>query len=218
MSRKINIRPSILCADHGNLAEEIKQVCKAGADYFHIDVMDGSFVPNFGCGSEILKTVKAHSHIPMDVHLMVVEPARHIRLFRELGADVIYIHPEAGGETADILAEIRALGAASGIAVNPGTTVEDVMDLLPLCDHVLAMTVNPGFGGQAFMPEVMGKLTELGSLAERFGFELCVDGGISANNIKKPALCGVTGFVVGSALFGQEDYTEAIDELRSAAL
>jgi len=195
------------------LAEEIRRVTEAGADYIHIDVMDGSFVPNFGCGSEILKTVKAHTHLPMDVHLMLVEPGRHIKFFRDLGGDVIYIHPEAGGNTGDTLREIRALGAAPGIAVNPGTSVEAVVDLLPLCDHVLAMTVEPGFGGQSFMPETLVKLEALGALAKEYGFELCVDGGISAVNITKPALCGVTGFVVGSALFGQEDYGTILKSL-----
>ena len=216
MCRPIVIKPSILCADHGILAEEIKKITEADADFIHIDIMDGDFVPNFGCGTEIMKCVKKHSTLPLDVHLMVNNPGQHIRMFRDLGADIISIHPEAGGVDAiKTLQEIHALGATPGIAINPGTTAETVMDLLPLCGHVLAMTVNPGFGGQAFMPEIMGKLEILGGLAKKHGFSLCVDGGISKNNIKKLALCGVTSFVIGSALFNQDDYTRAIQELRN---
>jgi len=165
---------------------------------------------------------------------MVQNPAQHINLFKDLGADIISIHPEAdmlqasGGSyssktaasqyeyTANTLAEIRAIGAVPGIAINPSTSLEAVKHLLPLCGHVLAMTVNPGFGGQAFMPETQNKIEALGAMAQQFGFSLCVDGGINKNNIKKLALMGVTSFVIGSALFAQDDYADAIIELREA--
>jgi len=214
----IKIHPSILCADHGCLAEEIKQMTDAGADYFHVDVMDGDFAPNFACGTEILGCIKKYSTVPIDAHLMVNNPTAHIKRFRDLGADIITIHPEADRQSARTLSAIRDLGATPGIAINPGTSVETVKELLPLCGHVLAMTVNPGFGGQSFLDFTLRKVEALGALAKEFGFTLCVDGGISRNNIKKLALLGVTNFVVGSALFSQHDYKKAVYDLRNEAI
>jgi len=214
MSTPIKIHPSILCADHGNLAQEIKDVSKANPDYIHVDVMDGSFVPNFGCGTEIVKCIKAHSAVSIDVHLMVDDPIKHIKLFRDLGADIISIHPEADKQPARTLAEIRNLGGIPGIAINPGTSVETIKELLPLCGHVLAMTVNPGYGGQPFLEYTLGKIEVLGMLAKQHEFTLCVDGGVSKHNIKKLTLLGVTSAVVGSALFSQDDYSKAVYELR----
>ena len=212
--RGVSIHPSILCADHGYLVDEIKQMTTAGADYFHVDVMDGDFAPNFACGAEIFKCIKGHSHIPIDAHLMVNNPARHVGFFRDLGAEIITIHPEADRQAARTLATIAEAGAVPGIAINPGTSVETVKELLHLAKHVLVMTVNPGFGGQRFLDFTLGKVEALGALAKEYGFTLSVDGGVSRDNIKKLALLGVTSFVVGSALFGQEDYVGAVQELR----
>ena len=215
--RAVSIHPSVLSADHGNLAVEIRRMTNAGADYFHVDVMDGSYAPNFGCGTEIVRCIKNHSNIPVDVHLMVNNPAAHTRLFRDLGADIISIHPEADNHAARTLAAIHESGAVPGIVINPGTSVETVKELLPLCGHVVAMTVNPGFSGQKFLDFTLDKIEILGALARKHGFSLCVDGGVSRDNIKKLALFGATNFVVGSALFGQDDYKSAIRELRGEA-
>jgi len=211
------IHPSVLAADHGNLGEEITRIAAAGADCFHVDVMDGGFVPNFGCGTDIVKCIRKHSSIPIDVHLMVNNPAAHIRLFRDLGADIISIHPEADKEAARTLAAIREAGAVPGIAINPGTPIDAIEELLPSCGHVIAMTVNPGYAGQKFLDFTLAKIEVLGVLARRYNFSLCVDGGVSRDNIKKLAHLGATNFVVGSALFGQDNYIEAIQELRGEA-
>jgi len=206
------LHPSILAADHGDLKGEISRLAAAGIDYFHIDVMDGDFVPNFGCGTEILRAVQRNSSIPMDVHLMVNDPARHIKFFRELGAEIISIHPEADRHPARTLAAIREMGATPGIALNPGTSIETIHELLPLCGHVLAMTVNPGFYGQPFLDFTLPKLEKLGQLAEKHGFSLCVDGNINPERICQLMPLGVTNFVIGTALF-RGDCEEMIQKI-----
>ena len=207
------IHPSILCADHGDLKNEVIKLEKAGVDYFHIDVMDGSFVPNFGCGTEIVKTVKKYGTLPMDVHLMVENPAQHIKMFAELGASIISIHPEVDRHPARTLAAIKDMGIVPGIAINPGTSVETVKELLPLCGHVLAMTVNPGFAGQAFLEFTVGKLEVLGQLAKTYGFSLCVDGNINTERVRQLHKIGVTNYVIGTALF-HDDYADMIREIK----
>jgi len=211
---KPKIHPSILAADHGDIIGEINALANAEIDYFHIDVMDGDFVPNFGCGTETLKAIHRNSTVPMDVHLMINEPSRHIHMFRELGAEIISIHAEADKHAARTLEAIREMGAIPGLAINPGTSVETIKELLPLVSHVLVMTVNPGFSGQPFLKFTIGKIQALGELAKKFGFSLCVDGNINPDNCGKLWQMGVTNFVLGSALFQKGDYLGTIRAIR----
>ena len=211
---KIKIHPSILCADHGHLFDEIMRVNQSGADYIHVDVMDGSFVPNFGCGTEIVKMIKQMTDIPMDVHLMVEDPARHIKLFCDLGASIITFHPETDRHPARTLAAIKEMGAIPGIALSPGTSIEAVRELLPLCGHVIAMTVNPGFAGQPFLEYTVGKIQKLGELTREYGFSLCVDGNVNDEKVQRLLPMGVTNYVIGTALF-KENYLEIINTIKN---
>lgn len=209
----VKIHPSILCADHGNLETDVKRLTAAGADFLHMDVMDGDFVPNFGLGTEVFSSIKKYTDIPLDVHLMIRNPSKHIRFFRKLGAEIITVHPEADTHTAGTLALIRELGAVPGIALNPGTSVETVKEVLPLCGHVLAMTVNPGFYGQEFLEFTVGKIQVLGELSKKYGFSLCVDGNINADRVKRLYPMGVSNFVIGTALF-RDDPVEMIKRIK----
>ena len=199
----VKIHPSVLCANHGELENEVKRLTLADADYFHMDVMDGSFVQNFGLGSEVFNIVKKHTTKPIDAHLMIRDPGRHVKLFRKLGADIITIHPESETQTAATLAHIKAMGAVPGIALSPGTSIETVKELLPLCGYVLVMTVNPGFYGQVFLEFTIPKIKTLGEMSKEYGFTLCVDGNIDEERIRELLPYGVTNFVIGTALFKQ---------------
>lgn len=207
------VSPSILSADFANLEKEVKAVAAAGADWVHVDVMDGRFVPNITIGIPVVKALKKVSPLPLDVHLMIEEPERYVADFVKAGSDYLTIHVEASKDVAGTLKKIRELGAKPGLTLRPRTPVEDVLPLLPLCDLVLVMTVEPGFGGQSFMHEQIAKIDRLRQEISAQGLSCLieVDGGINAETAK---LCvNADVFVAGSYVFGA-DYKVAIDTLK----
>ncbi|MDB7485089.1 ribulose-phosphate 3-epimerase [Enterococcus faecium] len=209
--------PSLMCADFSKLQDEVEKLDKAGIDIFHIDFMDGSFVPNFGMGLQDFDMVRASTQKQVDVHLMIQNPSKYVEMFATRGADIIYIHPEADQQAARTLEDIRKLGKKAGIAINPGTAVETIFELLPLVDYVMVMTVNPGFAGQKYLEYVNPKIEKLIKLGADFDFEVMVDGAISLEKIRKLSENGVSGFVLGtSVLFGKkEKYKEIISKIRN---
>lgn len=207
------VSPSILSADFANLEKEVKAVAAAGADWVHVDVMDGRFVPNITIGIPVVKALKKVSPLPLDVHLMIEEPERYVADFIKAGSDYLTIHVESSKDVVGTLKRIRELGAKPGITLRPRTPVEDVLPLLPLCDLVLVMTVEPGFGGQSFMHDQIVKIDRLRQeiSAGNLSCLIEVDGGINAETAKLCANADV--FVAGSYVFGNE-YKEAIDALK----
>ena len=210
------IGPSLLACDFCNLQREIRRVEEAGARILHVDVMDGHFVPNLSVGVPVVEAVRRATDLVLDVHLMISQPDRFIRPFRQAGADLITIHIEAVPQPAELLARIRRLGAGCGIALNPPTPIETVESCLDQCDLVLVMSVMPGFGGQEFQDVALEKLRRVRRLA---GSEvlLSVDGGINSETIGPCAEAGADLFVVGTAIFGHDDYGRRIAELTSLA-
>ena len=209
--------PSMMCADFGDLAGEVSRLEQAGADMFHLDVMDGQFVPNYGMGLQDVEYICSHASIPCDVHMMCMTPGNYVEKFAALGAKLIYIHAEADAHAARTLQKIKDAGAKAGLAINPGTSVAAIEPLLNLADYVLAMTVNPGFAGQKYLPFVDEKLAELAQKKARYGYKLVIDGACSPQVIARLNPQGVDGFVLGtSALFGKgRSYAEIMPELRA---
>ncbi|MEW5898223.1 MAG: ribulose-phosphate 3-epimerase [Bacillota bacterium] len=210
----IKIAPSILAADFAALGQEIKRI--ENADYLHIDVMDGHFVPNLTIGPPVVAALRPHSRLVFDVHLMIAGPERYIASFLEAGADLITIHAETGGHLHRTLTQIKEGGARAGLALNPATPPEVLQYLVELIDLVLVMTVNPGFGGQAFIPGMLAKIAAVKQLLEAAGSsaEIAVDGGIDAKTAPLAAKAGATVLVAGSAIFGSADPAQAVDEIR----
>jgi len=207
---------SMMCADYGHLETEIRNLEAAGLDAFHVDIMDGTFVYNFGMGIHDLRYIKSAATKPVECHLMIKEPARYVKLFAKCGADILYVHPESGYQIGETIQRIIELGVTPGIAINPTTSVESIVELFNLVKRVLIMAVNPGHAGQVFLPFVEEKIRKLIKLKEEYGLEIFWDGHGSVENIQKYAPLGVDGFVLGSAaLFCKNrPYKEIMEELR----
>ena len=202
------IAPSILSADFGRLAEEVQAVEAAGADWIHVDVMDGHFVPNITIGPLVAAAVRRACTLPVDVHLMIEKPERYLKAFVDAGADWLTVHQETCPHLHRTLQEIRELGAAPGVALNPSTPVETIKDVIPELDMVLVMTVNPGFGGQSYIPNSTRKVERVAELLRREGrgeVQIQVDGGVDATTAPTVAGAGATVLVAGSAVFGHPD-------------
>jgi ribulose-phosphate 3-epimerase len=213
----IQIAPSLLSADFSRLADEIATI-EDGADVLHLDVMDGHFVPNITIGPAIVKACRAHSKLVFDCHLMISEPQRYIERFLEAGADMISIHVETEPHLQRALQLIRDGGAKAGIAINPATPAEALSTAIELCDFVLAMTVNPGFGGQKFLEPVVPKIRQIAGMIRQRGAPVVieVDGGIDPRTAPSVVSAGATILVAGSAVFGQKDRSAAMQAIRDA--
>ena len=217
MSRRILIAPSILSADFGRLAEEVRAVEQAGADYVHVDVMDGRFVPNLTLGPVVVEAVHKATRLPLDVHLMIIEPERYIEAFAEAGASLISVHVEACPHLHRTLQQIRHTGAKPSAVLNPSTPLVMIEDVLGDLEMVLLMSVNPGFGGQSFIPHTLDKVRRLRRMLDSAGLkvDIEVDGGVNADNAHSLIEAGADVLVAGTAIFHAKDYRAAIAALRA---
>ena len=213
----VKIAPSILSADFAALGDDIERVEGGGADQLHVDVMDGRFVPNLTIGPVVVAAIRKRTRLPLDVHLMIVEPERFVAEFVAAGADMVTVHAEACPHLSRTLAQIRELGAKAGVALNPSTPPDALRYVLDDLDLVLVMSVNPGFGGQAFIPGAHRKIREVKALLGDRPVEVSVDGGVKAGLAKSLVQDGATTLVAGSAIFGAADPAAAVRALRDAA-
>lgn len=210
------IAPSLLSADFGRLAEEVGAVEKAGADLLHVDVMDGRFVPNITIGPPVVAAIKRCAKLPLDVHLMIVEPEKYIEAFADAGADILTVHAEATPHLQRAVARVRELGKKAGVSLNPSTSLSAIEWVLTDIDMVLLMTVNPGFGGQEYLPSMTGKIELLRSQLVRSGLsvDIEVDGGIKTDNVAEVVRAGANVIVSGSGIFKTKDYGKTISAMR----
>jgi len=211
MKRKIIIAPSILAADFGILKEEIKRVEEAGADMIHIDVMDGHFVPNITIGPLVIRDIRKITNLPLDAHLMIKEPSKYISEFRKAGSDIITIHAESEKNIGALLSKIKSLGIKAGISLRPKSSINLLRKYLRIIDMVLIMTVEPGFGGQAFMKEMLPKIKELRKI---YDGDIEVDGGINKNSAKEVIKAGANILVAGTSVFKAKNIKKAVKDLR----
>lgn len=212
------IAPSILAADYANFASELKRIEETSAEYVHIDIMDGQFVSNISFGADVVASMRKHSKLVFDCHLMVVNPERYVDAFAQAGADIMTIHAESTLHIHGALQKIKAAGMKAGVVINPGTPVSAIESVLSLVDQVLIMTVNPGFGGQAFIPEMLEKVAKVAQLRDEKGydFDIEVDGGVDNKTIKACYDAGANVFVAGSYLFKASDLAAQVETLRVA--
>ncbi len=211
MSGTVLVAPSILSADFSRLGEEIRKSAEAGADWIHVDVMDGVFVPNITIGPCVVKSARKSASIPFDCHLMIQKPENFIKQFSDAGADIITFHLEACKDPAASVKAIKAAGKKAGVSIKPGTDAKELSGLLKMVDLVLIMTVEPGFGGQSFMKEMLPKIKELRRV---FGGYIEVDGGINSETARLVVDAGANVLVAGTAVFGENDYAQAIRRLK----
>ncbi len=213
----VMISPSILAADFGRLNEELIALEKGGADYIHLDVMDGNYVPNISFGPPVIKNIKSTTNVPFDVHLMIDAPERYIKEFVDAGADIITIHQEATVHLHRTIQLIKSYGVKAGISLNPATPISTLEHVIEDIDMVLIMSVNPGFGGQSFIEEMKNKIKALRKLIDERNLDIIieVDGGVKLDNAKEIIDCGVDMIVVGSGIFEAEDIVERIKEFKN---
>ena len=217
---KAIIAPSILSADFANLGAEVKRITEAGADYIHIDVMDGTFVPNITVGSPVVKSLRKYSDLPFDVHLMVEHPETQIQSFAEAGANIITFHAEATKHAHRVIQQIHSAGCKAGVAINPGTSLSMIEELVEDAEMILIMTVNPGYGGQKFIDSQLGKIHMLYHMIQEMetDCDIEVDGGINAETSEDVREAGANILVAGSAIFDSEDIAQAVKDIRGTEI